>query len=422
MLGLAYLLISIVSSLWGVSKYKRFLNPISIYSIVMGSSVMLYDSGLIMYFGLTSITFFVLVIFHCAFIMGSYFGMKTNFIKTKIHNQQYNKKYTLLVIIIITSISGFVIINNYLQYVKIFGYNLIYISNELYAYRMSGQVPNNVIPYLSSLVYIAIIMASIYTIKHGFKLVFLVPIILAIVEELTSGGRLAFITVPLMFFAIFTTKKVRLKTVILLALLASISLPAFLIISDQRTSGLSNEFSSKFLSRLTSNNETIYKILEYFTSPVGTLNEYLKEPTVSFGKNTLLPIYNVASKLGFDIDVNIYQDVYFVPMPVNVGTFARELIEDFGLFFATVVTILFAYTTSFYLNKFKKDGSYSAAFIYSTSIYIVCFFFFDWRLRSSSVWIILLVGFPITLAIDNFAAKSKNTLKKLQNKEGKLLK
>lgn len=151
----------------------------------------------------------------------------------------------------------------------------------------------------------------------------------------------------------------------------------------------------------------IYKLLEYITSPLGTLNAFLANPSFSFGGNTFMTIYNLLNKIGYDIEVLMYQENFYVPMRVNVGTMIREIIEDFMFPGAILVLILTGYIFSKSYLVFKQTYSYFSGLWVAVFFQLISFSFFDWRMRSSAEWIILFFGSLIGYFLDSEVKKRR---------------
>ncbi len=367
---------------------------------------MLYELKLIKYYDLSLTTWAVLFFMQILYVLGCYTAIKVTKHggKTLLLNKNRKvQKLIMRIIVIITLISGTVIIVNVAQYFRMFGFDLLNQTNDLYHFRLTGSEGINKIPYIGVFMYIALIFSAIYTTQYGFRKFFIVPIALIVLEELTSGGRASLILAPLMFIGVFFATEMKKKTnfsKMQIGLVLTLVGVLFFMISSNRTAGTDNSYSSEFLTRMTNGNNTVYKLIEYITSPVGTLNAYLESPTFSFGQNTFLTLYNFLNKIGYNIEIPLYQENYFVPMRVNVGTMLREIIEDFTIAGAALVIFLVGFCFSRSYLKFKRTSSYVYGVWVAVLFQTISFSFFDWRFRSSAEWIVLLFGTLLGLYID----------------------
>lgn len=395
--------------LFGNNIYKKKINPVSIYCYVWSSVVFLYELKLIKYYPLTLTTWGVVFIMQLLYVMGCYIAKKiyheelkatVDFEISSTHSIK-SQKVILNIIIIITLISGCVILINVFQFFRMFGFNLLGQTNELYLFRLTGSEGIKTIPYLGVLVYVSLIFSAVYTVQYGFKKIFIIPMALIALEELTSGGRASLVLAPLMFVGVLLASDVKSKfSKMQVGFVLTLVGILFIVISSNRTAGIDNVYSSEFLYNITNGNPTVYKLIEYITSPLGTLNAFLKDPTFSFGKNTFLTIYNLLNKIGYNINISLYQDDFYVPMRVNVGTMLRELIEDFTIGGCALIIFFIGFCFSSSYLKFRNTLSYLYAIWVAVFFQIISFSFFDWRLRSSAEWIILVCGSVIGVYLD----------------------
>ncbi|MFL9650012.1 O-antigen polymerase [Exiguobacterium chiriqhucha] len=411
---IGYILYNILIIKYSITFYGKKVNPISLYSYVWCTIVLLYELKWIEYYDLTLQTWTILFMSQTAYVMGCYLATKIT-----LNNYQMKKDYAIYekdaesyifgVIVLITIISGIVILLNVFQYFSIFGYNLLSQTNELYSYRLSGSQGISKIPYIGVFIYIAMIFSAVYTVNYGFKKFFIIPFLLIILDELTSGGRASLVLAPLMFFGVFFAAdlKVKLSKIQIGSIVLGIFL-LFISISSNRTAGIYNIYSSDLFKKMTNDNVTFYKIIEYITSPLGTLNAFLASPTFSFGGNTFMTIYSILNKLGYNIEILLYQEDFYVPMRVNVGTMLREIIEDFMFPGAILVLILTGFIFSKSYLIFNQTYSYLSGLWVAVLFQIISFSFFDWRMRSSAEWIILFFGSLIGYFLDYKLEKRKN--------------
>lgn len=404
-----YILINILYILFSIKFYKAKINPISIYSIMWTVVTFLYELKLVRYYDLTLMTWLIIIVFQLAYNLGCIFG------KVKDSNEDNNGQFdsnsndekdlkrTIIILSLLTSIST---VSNFLIAVKTYGLNLLMHTNQLYAARLSGDIENG-IPYLGAFVYPALIYSGVYFEKFGFKKFILLPIILIVLGEIKGAGRLGFVSgaflllIPIIFKK---NKKVRkngnkLKIKgkkmqnVKLVFSVSILIIAFVVITKNRSTWISyNPYMSPLMAKLVDYNPSIYKNYTYITAPLGVLNEFLKDPTFSFGGHTFLTIYNFLNKFGADISVSQYQTFYNVPISCNVGTYIRELVEDFTIPLAIMVTFLTGLIFSHNYSKFRNKGLFVNLIWASTFAFVMFFSFFTWHFRSSSMWITLVVG------------------------------
>jgi oligosaccharide repeat unit polymerase len=157
---------------------------------------------------------------------------------------------------------------------------------------------------------------------------------------------------------------------------------------------------SPLMVRMTEYNPTIYKIYEYVTSPIGVLNEYLKSPTYNFGLNSFNAFISLLNKFGANLYYSRYQQGYNIPIYTNVGTYIRELIQDFTIPGSVIVVFIFAfsYSKSFIQSIRRKTYiSLILTIVFSTIIFMS---FFVWFFRETVFWISSIFGIFIGIYLD----------------------
>lgn len=397
--------------LFSLVLFKKVINPISLYSLIWAGIAVLYEAKLVYYYDLTAYTWLITIIFQIAYNIGCILGKTSsrgyitiNPYKNLAYSDEPALKKVIIVLSIVASIS---IITDFLIAVKEFGLNLFLYTNQLYRARLTGTIKGG-IPYLGTFVFPALIFSGVYYRKYGFRNIILLPIILLIPRGLKTGGRLDFFTgailylVPIIVCKTKNNKRTRIidkiKTV---AAVAAIIIILAIITNNRSTWIRYNSYMSPFMVGLVNYNPAIYNVYTYLASPLGVLNEFLKEPTFNFGGHTFLTLYNFLNRIGFAIPVNKYQKFYFVPVECNVGTYIRELIEDFSIPIAIVVTLIWGFVFSYNFNRFFKSRSYVSLVWMSTFSFAVIFSFFVWSFRSSDIWLTLFVGSLAGYYLDN---------------------
>jgi oligosaccharide repeat unit polymerase len=93
--------------------------------------------------------------------------------------------------------------------------------------------------------------------------------------------------------------------------------------------------------------------------------------------------------------INHYQEFFSTPMECNVGTWVREIIEDFTLFGAVFFIPFFGVLSSFVYSCALSHKTLTMKIIWSIFAMVLALSFFDWRFRSASMWIAVIFGFLI---------------------------
>lgn len=412
-----YLLFNIICIYFGIRLYNTWFNPISIYALVWGFSVGLHESNLILYYDLSSFCWFIIIISQLMFTIGCYFGKR---IKHKneiiIYNNELLKIELKKGILFTTFIAAVAIVGNFITAINIYGSNLFDNLTDIYADRVYQTRDIESIPYLGAFIFILMPLSGVYLKKYGFSLLLIPSLVLALLSALSSGGRAGIVFDIILFgsayylvdssntFTVVKEKATKLsgykrKVILLLSIITLLIM--VVLLTNRRGSGVAPTYASDTFKLLFGNNIIIYKFVEYFASPVGVLNEYLKTNEFHFAHNSLLPILNILNRLGLIDRVDQYQKFFYTPIYSNVGTWLRELIEDFTIYGELIAVIFLSLITSFLYKRSTDSFCVRRIVVVSVLLLVLTLSFFDWRLRTSNMWIALFFGSIIGKRIDD---------------------
>lgn len=413
---IAYSLYNLFLAVFSKKVFDSWFNPVSLYVIVWEIAMGIHQSGLIVFYPLSWYTWFIIFLmqslFACSCFLGSRMGVvieKRSIKPRPSINEKKLKDQIIKYIIITTVFSSISIISQLIGTIARYGTNLLDNVTNVYAARVYNQDTIESIPYVGAFIYIALPLVGIYIKKYGFNLLTLPAIALVFLNSLTSGGRAGIVfSMVLMASAYLVTdskRKVGKKVVknrrLLISLGVLILLTMVITISIKRNAGQSLIYANQSFYSLFGQNLLLYKTFSYIAGPIGVLNEYLKESELHFGQNTLLTVYNFLYRIGvLDQRIEQYQEWFYTPLGCNVGTWIRELIEDFTVFGAIVCVPLFGYCTTRTYMYSRNHNSVSAIVLWSILSLVLLLSFFDWKLRSSNIWISLLFGYIFSRQID----------------------
>ena len=98
--------------------------------------------------------------------------------------------------------------------------------------------------------------------------------------------------------------------------------------------------------------------------------------------------------------LNQYQEYFVTPVTCNVGTWVREIIEDFTLFGAVIFVPIFGFLSSFFYASTKEKKKIADKIVWSAFAMVIILSFFDWKFRASNIWIAVFFGYIIGSYID----------------------
>lgn len=399
--------------------YSNFFNPICLYSIVWGVSVLVHQSGMIIFYNLTPFCWMVIFGSHLLYVLGciigSYLNTDDKSIVIEHVGDEQLKKWMLFGIAVTMSLAAIAIVANLKTMISIYGFNLMEQIVLIYGDRINETEKIETIPYLSSFIFITLPLLGCYLKRFGFHVIVVPCVFLACADALISGGRGGIVFALLLFFAGYMCMDKGYESSSrgrvffpLICLVTFVSMIIF--VSQERADGLKMAYATDLYKDLFGYNVTLYKGLVYVAGPIGTLNEYLVECEFHFGRNSFLTIYNVLARLGLMEPINHYQEFFLTPMECNVGTWVREIIEDFTLFGAIFVIPFFGVLSSCVYNRALRCKMVTMKIIWSVFAMVLTLSFYDWKFRSASMWIAVLFGFLIGKWIDrkSFVTFEKN--------------
>lgn len=362
---LLILVVSILGIILGKILFKRWINHLTLYCIIMGGTVYLYELKLLPYPDLIPLAWFYIITTFISFLLGiltitsgrNLFRKENplaneSLITLKIFEDDGRAvKYSLIFFSIITLLAA---IQNWMVLIKMYGSIPAVILNatNIYAQSLEGEIEGT-IPYISYFGYVAIFFSGIYTAyKKKYSLLTFFPFLGIILKELAVVGRagmlFAFLEFLLTFFLfrhllnrdslkrfVFSKR----NGIIAFTFLIMVLLSAISVVRVVR--GTVEDFANRSvqLRNLKDNFILTPTVYLYLSSDPGVLSKYLQssgtikaEPdNTKFGQNTFLPVYSFLAKFKLGNRVSGYQKRYFVSTWTNTGTYIRELHADFGI-------------------------------------------------------------------------------------------
>ncbi|SHH94252.1 oligosaccharide repeat unit polymerase [Clostridium collagenovorans DSM 3089] len=399
-----YIFFNILLFVFSRKIFKKNINPVSIYCIVWSIISILYELKFIYYYKLSIKTWSIIFLMQGLFSIGNFMGVLIYNIKVHKKNntlldENIIKNKIFKVIMISSLISAISIIPNIVSLIKVYGINGLFSSiGDIYNNRVNGTGENIYISYFGPFIFIALMYTGVYIRKYGVRKFLFLPIILAILNSLSFGGRnniimgFLFLTIPMFIGEREYTKQLKLnnKNKIYIIIFIIVFILLFSIINKERANITSiSPYVSPLMNKLTSTNHSIYKLYTYATSPIGVLNEYLNNPFYSFGANTFLPIYKQFSKLGFNVELMWTLPFYHIPISSNVGTYIMELIIDFSIPGACAVSYFLGIVSGNIFTKLMDKKDILSYVIVTIVTFCTIMSFFIWYMRSINMWIIL---------------------------------
>ncbi len=358
MVIIAILIVSFLSSLLGKYLFKKWLNHLTVYSVIWGFMLFLFELRFLPYQDLKQITWYFILASYISFL----FGTLTVFAARKLYNKPNvfaeklkidlsifvdNGKTVKYLTFFFSTLCLIAALQNWDVLLNMYGSISAVLLNANKTYQLSTRgAVKGVIPYISFIGYVAIFFSAIYTAYKGrFSLLTFFPFIGILLKEIAIVGRAGMLFALLEFiFSFFLFRhllrndsKDRFRFSKSNAIVATSILIIFFVFSASlvRLSRGANESYKGASSELRGSKENIVlspSLYLYLSSDIGVLNHYLMSggEDTGFGYNTFLSAYNLLAKFGVVERTSDFQKGYYIPMWTNTGTYIRELHADFG--------------------------------------------------------------------------------------------
>lgn len=404
--------------------FGKWFNPLSIYSFFWTFILWLYNLHLIKYYPVIDEAW---IMIYAAWIM-LYLGAISVFLarkisaswrqesNTRIDSEQYDnyEKYIRISIYGLSALSLIGILLQWLFLIKQFGgiLNILTHGPKIYLLRVKGMLETE-IPYLPSLYFIAMCFAGFYlALKKKLTIPIILPIILAIIQSVGAMGRSGLLISGILFISAYMVfpKKANLANsyritlrniIIVIVVLIILAIVAdYVRIARFMELGLKRYFSSNSYNQLANIPYFTPSIYIYLSGNPVVFSEYLKAggEHVFPGWYSLAPIYHFLGKFGLFKYATYYQKFYLTPIPLNTGTYLRELHADYGIWgilgFPFLLGALSAYL---YLKNTKKLWE----FVLLAYIFVIVIFSVFYNAMQLGSWLItLLLAIFICYIID----------------------
>ena len=392
-----YLATSIAELIVAAKIYRKIVNPVVLYVLPWLLSVSLYEMKLIKYYTLSLTTWLIIILFQGLFFACCFVFKEKKEAKVRDYCHSLDSRTVFWTIMALTAFSALAIMPNFIFFLHRYGITFMSKFSEVYNDRLNGNAPFS-IPYIGVFIYLCVVLTGIYYKKYGFNFYLFIPLGLAVIDSIQGGGRSGLVLIFLLFvvpylFVQKDTKKVKKnKNWIWIAAFLFLVVAVFVLVTRERSWIDENHEDYRYMSdtmkSLIKISPSIYKNYAYFSSPIGVLNAYLENPDFTFGKNSLSFFISFLNKFGANLPYARYQDYYYVPIHTNVGTYIREIIQDY-YYFAPLVLIAFTLLFSKAYALLRRGNPFGEILFSIMGVSVVMSFFVCYY-RESVFWIMLI--------------------------------
>jgi oligosaccharide repeat unit polymerase len=387
-------IISVLGILLGKYLFKKWLNHLTLYSFLFGSSVFLYELKLLPYINIIPFAWFIVIISFLSFLFGILTVISARNLSrtnpTSIEKSEVSLKIfsdggrTLKYAIIFFSvISIYSTIELWVYLIKQFGSipGVLINAQIIYKLNIMGELKGST-PYINLFGFVALFFAAIYTAYRGrFTLLSFIPLISIIIREVGGAGRAAMSVALVEFIITFFLFRYllkndssnrfifsRLSAIVASTLLLVVFILAVTVVKVSRASETSEKISgaSSELSQTKGNLFISPSVYLYASSNVGVLSKYLDSEgeNIGFGQNTFQTIHLILAKLGTIERPYEFPMGYRIPMWTNSATYLRDLHADFGMAGVLLGPYFLGFlVTWFWFRFYEKQSLITFAFL-----------------------------------------------------------
>jgi len=430
--------ISFLGIILGKLLFRKWINHLTIYCIIMGGLIFLYELKLLPYPKIIPLAWFFIIASFLSFLFGIITVINARNLYPSKDNLENKSSIFLPIffddgkalkysILFFSFVGLFVAMHRWYILIKIFGSIPAVLINASLVYRLNHGQIDEFIPILPAFVYVAIFLAGIYAAYKGrFSFITFFPFIGIVLKELTYFGRAELLLTLIEFFFSFflfrhllnrdslqrfkfSKKNAIIATTILVVFLTAAA--SFIRIS--RGNYENYEGASRGLKQLKENFIISPSIYLYLSSDVGVFSKYLEinEEDSKPGENTFAIFYIFLSKLGITERPEFFPRGYFIPMWSNTGTYLRELHVDFGFAGIFIGPYLIGLLCSWFWFRFYERHNLTV-FAFLVYFYLIIGFSFLIMVTKLNQWYISLFILVLYLPFLEKIAKRPRPLSK----------
>jgi oligosaccharide repeat unit polymerase len=406
--------------------FHKWFNHVSLYTAIWSGTIMLFEWRLIEYYPFGLETWVVVVGCWLIFIIGAMTvvackaPLTGNTAEVEINADPADDKKRLKRLFnalrVLNAVSFLVAIYHLYLVSRLAGglSNAFILGNLLYSFRVAEEGLPGRIPYISSLVYTAALLAGSYTaLKEKVTLISVLPFVIIIMIDFANMGRADILTVALLFAVGYFLSprrpgnpvrglKTTFRKLAIVLVVAAVVIGGADFIRSTRKIQEGFRGSTTALKQLRSGSIITPSIYLYLTASHGVLNRYIqgRGEDTPIGGNSFLPVYRILEGVGLDVHADAFQPWYKTPVLLNTGTYLRELHADFGLPGILIGPYVLGVLCSLFWYRIQRRRKYSDLAVGGFLFTIVGMGFFVMATRVSPVFAYFFVSLAVSRYLD----------------------
>ncbi len=417
----------LIGATGGRILFGRWFNHVSLYSLIWGTGLMLFELGWIKYYPMTADAWLMIGYAWVAFSFGSAIVILARRSVADSSNPRpsmaayqtaiLERRYLKIVVAILCCVAFLGVLQHWMVLLDRFGsiVGILLNGGTIYSLRTSGQL-TGMVPYVDSLALTGACLAGIYCARAGgIKPLGILPLLIIMLDEVAIAARAKLLVAGLLFLSAYFLAKVapassfrsrhlsRIRRLLpMIVVLAVLVLGAEFVRGIRETSfryyGLTSKFEKyPFVS------PSLYL---YFTCHPGAFNAYLKaEKEDPFpGTYTFAPLFRVFARLGIADAAPLYQEFYNTPIPANTGTYLRDIHAEFGIVGVLVMPYVLGLICTMLWIRIR-EGRRLILVVWLSHLYVVVAFTYIAQGTQLGFWLLsLLASLFIAYAVERRSA------------------
>ncbi len=420
-----YVFVAVATVYLGAYVYRRWINHITIYGVMWGLQITLFQIRLIKYPDLSLETTVFIFGAWLVFVLASLtFRI---FYSTKEWSTQgkhiANGNLITVVLLALTFVGAIGTLQHWMVLIRMFGgvKNAIISGNLVYSLsKREGGIPG-MWPYVDSVGLSADFLGGVFAGLRKRPLVLgILPFVIELTNAVSGFGRSRLIIGAILWGTAFflpQAKKAAENRKILVRRIVVVSSMVFIFAFGMQAvltfRGARESFTGETtaLSRVKGVGFITPSIYMYLSCDIPVLNKFLdyefsgKVEHTPIGGFTFAPFFRLFSKFGIVDPMPVYEKFYTVPVTTNTGSFLRELYVDWGISGSLLITYILGGFVSILYEIYQRKKSLVLLSLLA-HFYVVVFFTFALIATTLTYWLISLVFSVIgSLAVDKLGSR-----------------
>lgn len=420
-------LLSLISSIAiyvGRMLFKRWFNPLSIYSAIWGFCLCNYELRLIQYYPISTTAWTYIALAWMSLYLGAATALLLSSRRDSAVIPVFRVNLTLLKrMVFALSVLGAVgLVGQLIAVSRQFGNPLIALivnSGDVYGARISGELSG--LNYIGDCSFAACTLAGIYTARVArITVVAMAPITLVALQLLALAGRtgLGVAAILLMVSFVYTPRPLRFQIskwqgIVGTALIVTLLAGSFILVSSVRHLDGNFPGITPAMEEISTYVPPFPSLYSNFSATPVALSLYLSSSqenrTGFWGMYTAAPVWRFLSHLGFRTEVAPYEENYYTPVPMNTGTYLKNVHSDFGFAGILLFPYLLGWATTFFIIRASVTPTLLGLVVLS-NVFVLVVFSFAFNFMLLGDWYIaLVVDVVAAFVVDRWSYSHRNT-------------